>query len=60
MVFIFPVGVQNRDLVQKVPVGTLQNTTNSLCFLIVQYSDSYYSYDGVFISPVGFQNRDLI
>ena len=41
-VFISPVGVQNRDLVQKVPVGTLQNIIDSLCFLIVCYLDSYY------------------
>ena len=27
-----PVGVQNRDLVHKVPLGTLQNRTDSLCF----------------------------
>ena len=41
-VFISLVGVQNRDLVQKVPVGTLQNITDSLCFLIIHYSDSYH------------------
>ena len=40
-VFISPVGVQNRDLVQKVPIGILQNITNFLCFLIVYYSYSY-------------------
>ena len=55
-----PVGVQNRDLIQKVPVGTLQNRTDSLCFLTVHYSDSYHSYDGVFISLIGVQNRDLV
>ena len=35
-----PVRVHNRDLVHKVPVGTLQNRTNSLWFLIVHYSNS--------------------
>ena len=40
--FISPVGVQNRDLVQKIPVGTLQDITDFLCFLLVHFSVSYH------------------
>ena len=29
----------DRDLVQKVPLGTLQNRTDFLCFLFVHYLD---------------------
>ena len=58
--FLSLVGVQNIDLVQKVPIGTLQNITDFLCFLLILYSDSYHSYDRVFISPVGVQNKDLV
>ena len=42
IILISPVRVQNIDLVQKVPVGTLQNKVDSLCFLIVHYSDYYH------------------
>ena len=41
-------------------ISALHNITDSLCFLIVRYSDSYHSYDRVFISPIGVQNRGLI
>ena len=41
-VFISPIEVHNKNLVQKIPVGTLQNITDFLCFLIVHYSDSYH------------------
>ena len=42
IILISPIGVLNRDLVQKVPVGTLQNKTDFLCFLLIQFSDSYH------------------
>ena len=59
-IFLSLVGIQNRDFVLKVPIGTSQNITDFLCFLLIHYSDSYHSYDGVFISPVEVQNMDLV
>ena len=56
-IFISPIGVQNRDLVQKVLVGTLKKKIDSLCFLIVHYSYSYHR-NVCMYKPVTMNERD--